>query len=110
MTTKLDTGTAAHRVFTVQFHKLEGELPESKQKDPIGPIVAEEAYRMGSEASLGFAGSEEEPTLLTMDAREGVLLLNALYGVCIVLSVSVSTLGIATIVQVFQSHRRQRGA
>ena len=41
-------------VFTVQFHKLHGQLPELPQKKQIGPIVAEEAHRMGDETSLGF--------------------------------------------------------
>ena len=47
------------RVFTVQFHRLYGELPEFEQKDRIGSIVAAEAHAMGDEASLGFVSRIE---------------------------------------------------
>ena len=148
------------RVFTLQFHKLHGELPKLKQKERIGPIVAEEAHRMGDEPYLGFvsrieddierklgagldrvehgterviifgillvasallagavtalfamvASSGEESRLLAMDAWEGALLMNSLYAVCIVLSMSVLLLGLATIVQVFKSQTRRNRA
>ena len=54
------------------------------------------------------ADSEEGSRLLTMGTWEGVLLLNALYGVCIVLSISVLMLGIATIIQMLKSSNGRR--
>ena len=57
-----------------------------------------------------ITGSDEETKFLTMRSWEGVLLLNALYGVCIVLSMSVMIMSIAAIVQVFNSPSRRRGA
>ena len=148
------------RVFTVQFHKLHGELPELPQKERIAPKAAAAAQRMGDETSLGFVsriennveaklgarldrvehgtvqvvmfgillvasallagaftvlftlmtGSDEEPKFLTMRSWEGVLLLIALYGVCIALSMAVVIMSIAAIVQVFNSPSRRRGA
>ena len=148
------------RVFTVQFHKLHGELPELLQKKRVGPIAAKDAHRMGDETSLGFVsiieknvetklgarldraehgtvqvvmfgillvasallagaftmlfsmvtGSDEEVRFFTMGAWEGALLLNALYGVCIVLSMSVLILSIAAIVQVFKGPAKTRDA
>ena len=147
------------RVFTVQFHKLHGELPELPQKERIAPIVAAEAHRMGDETSLGFVsiieknveaklgarldraehgtvqvimfgillvasallagaftvlftmvtGSDEEARFFTMRAWEGVLLLIALYVVCIALSVSVLVLSVAAIAQVLKAPNRTSG-
>ena len=42
------------RVFTVQFHKLYGEMPEFERKNPTADTVAQEAYAMGADQSLGF--------------------------------------------------------
>ncbi len=148
------------RVFTVQFHKLHGELPELEPRGRIGPIVAKEAHSMGAEASLGFVsriednlerklgarldrvehgtervimfgiflvasallagaftalfavveGSQEKLRLITFDTWEGALLICGLFGVCIVLSLSVLMLGIASIVQVLKSPSQRRGA
>ena len=42
------------RVFTVQFHKLYGETPDFEPKMPLAPMLAQEAYGMGSDQSLGF--------------------------------------------------------
>ena len=47
------------RVFNVQFHKLFGESPDFEPKVPTGPMVAQEAYAMGSDQSLGFIDKVE---------------------------------------------------
>ena len=57
------------RVFTVQFHKLHGELPELPQKERIAPIVAAEAHRMGDETSLGFVSIIEKNVEAKLGAR-----------------------------------------
>ena len=55
------------RVFTVQFHKLYGGSPTFQKKRSIGPMVAQEAYSMGTEQSLGFVDRIEK----NIDGRLG---------------------------------------
>lgn len=47
------------RVFTVQFQKLWGDIPDFERKVAIGPTVAHEAYAMGIGSSLGFVDEIE---------------------------------------------------
>ena len=57
------------RVFTVQFHKLYGELPKLQQKKRIAPKVAAAAHRMGGETSLGFVSRIEDNVETKLGAR-----------------------------------------
>ena len=63
------TISRGERVFTVQFHQLLGDHPEFKYREPVGQMVAKEAYAMGPDQSLGFIDTIENRVKSELGSR-----------------------------------------